>query len=122
MEDLKAPCLSWMSTSSVISSPRRVAGRPEAANAPTTAGSRLRLLNCAGEIFTARVASVGQPAAAAQACRSTHSPIGTIRPVSSAIGMKLPGWRDHPAFRMMPADQRLAAGDHWPVLTSMIGW
>ena len=67
-------------------------------------------MNCAGEIFTARLTSVGQPAAAAQACRSTHSPIGTIRPVSSAIGMKSAG-EINAALGMMPADKRLAAGD-----------
>ena len=39
---------------------------------------------------------------------STQRPIGTIRPVSSASGMKLSGL-DQPARRVLPAKQRLDA-------------
>ena len=54
--------------------------------------------------------SSGQVAASAQAVRSTHSPIGTISPVSSAIGMKSSG-AIMPRVGMAPAQQRLEAGD-----------
>ena len=49
-------------------------------------------------------------AAAAQACRSAHSPIGTISPVSSASGMNSAGRHDA-ALGMVPAQQRLEAAD-----------
>ena len=52
----------------------------------------------------------GQLAAAAQACRSAHSPIGTISPVSSASGMNSRR-RDEAALGMVPAQQRLQAAD-----------
>ena len=44
-----------------------------------------------------------------QASRSTQRPIGTIRPVSSASGMKVSG-PSMPALGVMPAQQRLDAG------------
>ena len=53
--------------------------------------TRLRLLNWTAERLTATLTWSGQLAASAQACRSTHSPIGTIRPVSSATGMNSAG-------------------------------
>ena len=40
----------------------------------------------------------------------THSPISPMIPVSSAIGMKLSG-RRMPVARVVPAQQRLGAGD-----------
>jgi hypothetical protein len=43
-------------------------------------------VNCAAETFTASLRSSGQPAASRQARRRTHSPNGTIRPISSASG------------------------------------
>ena len=43
-----------------------------------------------------------------QASRSTQRPIGTIRPVSSAVGMNSAG-EHHAARRMLPAEQRLEA-------------
>jgi len=41
--------------------------------------------------LTATRALPGQPAAARHASRSTHSPMGTISPVSSATGMNSVG-------------------------------
>ena len=48
----------------------------------------------------------GQRFAARQASRRTQSPIGWIRPDSSAIGMKTPG-ETTPCFGCVPAEQRL---------------
>ena len=45
-----------------------------------------------------------------QASRSTHSPSGTISPISSAIGMNSAGGT-MPRFGMAPAQQRLEAAD-----------
>ena len=74
-------------------------GRPTA--------TRLRLLNCTADRLTA-TRSVARPgrSRAGRPARSTHSPIGTIRPISSASGMNCAG-RDHAALRMPPAQQRL---------------
>ena len=73
--------------------------------------TRLRLLNCAGERLTATI-SIARPGRrqSAQAWRSTHSPIGTIRPISSASGMNSLGGHEA-TLRMAPAQQRLEAGD-----------
>ena len=62
-----------------------------------------------------RAAGVGNcamPASSAwrQACSSTQRPIGTIRPLSSAIGDE-PAGRDQAARRVIPAHQRLDADD-----------
>ena len=62
--------------------------------------------NCTGETLTATRTCSGQPAACAQASRTTQAPIGTMSPVSSAIGMKSAG-EILPARRMVPAQQRL---------------
>src|SRR5471030_3562300 len=56
----KAPSLSCTSTISVISNSSRAAGSPDAASALTTVGTKFRLLNWAGERFTAMVTCVGQ--------------------------------------------------------------
>ena len=112
--------LSCNSTDSVISSSSRCAGRPDAANAATTDDTRFGFLNCAGDRLTATLTSCDHPAASRHACRSTHSPIGTIRPVSSASGMKFDR-RDHSAQRMVPAHQRLESNDS-VAGESRIGW
>ena len=52
----------------------------------------------------------GQDAASRQAVRNIHSPSCTMMPLSSASGMKVAGG-DHAEARMMPAHQRLEAGD-----------
>src|SRR6185312_15830612 len=72
--------------------------------------ARLRFLNCAGDRFTATRTSLDQPAASLQAFRSTHSPSGTMRPVSSASGRNLVK-RDHAVGRMVPAHQGLETYD-----------
>ena len=56
-----------------------------------TAGTNSVLLNCAGEMLAETLQRDGHFAASVQAIISTHSPIGTIRPVSSASGMNSPG-------------------------------
>ena len=66
--------------------------------------------NWIGDRLTAICSGCGQDAASRQASRSTHSPIGRMRPLSSAIGMNVAG-RDHAAGRVMPAHQRLEADD-----------
>ena len=48
-------------------------------------------MNCAGDRLTAICSGAAQEAASRQASRNIHSPISTIRPLSSAIGMKSPG-------------------------------
>ena len=60
------------------------------------------------DVHRDRHVGAGQVMASRQACRMTHSPIGTIRPISSASGMKSSG-RHQPALGMLPADQGLAA-------------
>ena len=54
--------------------------------------------------------SSGQPAAALQASRSTHSPMLEMSPVSSATGMNSAG-EIVPLLGMIPAQQRLEAAD-----------
>ena len=48
-------------------------------------------MNCTGDRLTATFMRRGQFAASRQASRSTHSPIGTISPISSASGMNSAG-------------------------------
>ena len=67
-------------------------------------------MNCAGDRLTAICSGAAQEAASRQASRRIHSPISTIRPLSSASGMKSPGGHEA-AHRMQPARQRLEA-DH----------
>ena len=64
--------------------------------------------NCAGEKFTATVPESSQVAASWQALRSTQSPSGRIRPVSSATARKSRGDR-MPSPGPLPAHQRLVA-------------
>ena len=94
----------------MISSSSRHAGKPAAASAPITTGTSLALSIWIGDRLTATLVLFGQVAASAQAWRSTHSPIATIRPISSATGMNSAG-EIMPRCGMVPADQRLAAWD-----------
>ena len=71
-------------------------------------GTTLPRWNCTDDTLIATRRSRGQLAASAIASRSTHSPIGTIRPVSSATGMKSAG-EIMPSLGMVPAQQRLEA-------------
>ena len=91
---------------SVISSSSRRPAGPKRERIDDAAP--VRLLNCAGDRLTAMHTLRPAPLRA-QACRNTHSPSGTIRPVSSAIGMN--SGRNHAALGMMPADEGLATGD-----------
>ena len=75
----------------MISSSSRAGASPAAASAPTTAATSSRPRNWAADRFTATRTPPGQPAASAQARRSTHPPSGTISPVSSASGTNSPG-------------------------------
>ena len=65
--------------------------------------------------------SSGQVAASAQAVRSTHSPSWMISPVSSAIGMNSAG-EIRPRIGMVPAQQRLEAGEPVVARRSTSGW
>ena len=99
---------------SVSSSSRYSASSPLSRSAPTTRLTRFFSLNCRAETLTL-TAIGGRPASCQalfcrQASRSTQSPIGTIRPVSSAIGMNLLGG-DQAERRVIPADQRLDRED-----------
>ena len=67
-------------------------------------------MNCAGDRLTAICSGFGHDAASRQASRRIHSPISTIRPLSSASGMNSPGEHEA-AHRMHPARQRLEADD-----------
>ena len=55
-----------------------------------------------------------------QASRSTHPPMGTIRPVSSAVGMKSTG----DTIPRSTCGQRISASKPMmsPVASSTIGW
>ena len=75
----------------MISSCNLCGGIPDSRNAVVTMLTRLRLLSCAGERLTATLMCSGQLTASSQAALRTHSPSGTINPVSSAIGMKSAG-------------------------------
>ena len=86
------------------------AGRPVQRRASRTAVTRLADVNCTAETLTATLSPSGQRVASSQARRSTHSPSGTIRPSSSAIGMNSAG-ETKPRVRMVPAQQRLEAAD-----------
>ncbi len=75
----------------MISSSSRPGAKPDADKAEMTDATRLRFLNCVGDRFTATLTSRDQLAASVQAFRSTQSPIWTIKPVSSAMGMNSAG-------------------------------
>ena len=50
-----------------------------------------RLRNWKGERFTATKGAPGRQATCREASRKTHSPIGSMMPISSAIGMNSEG-------------------------------
>ena len=86
----------------------RAAGRSCAARAVTAEGRSLRS-SWRPDTLTATPTpgcSACHAAASAVARCSIHSPIGTIRPVSSATSMNSSGWH-HAVVRAEPADQRL---------------
>jgi hypothetical protein len=76
---------------SVISTSSRSGARPVVASARRIVSCSAPRWNWTGETLTAIRIWSGQRAACAQASRITQAPIGTIRPVSSAIGMKSTG-------------------------------
>jgi hypothetical protein len=71
----------------VISSSSRDADRPDWPSADTTESASIGLRNCAADRLTATDSLAGQATASMHAFRSTHSPSGTISPISSATGM-----------------------------------
>ena len=99
---------------SVISSSSALAGSPERARTLSTTSARSVRMNWMPEMFTATFTGVlpsrCHPRASRHASSSTHSPMGTMRPLSSAMGMKRAGeiW---PALRTVPAQERLGR-DH----------
>ena len=102
-------------TVSVISSTSDAAGNRVASSASRTSLDdrlRLKLLDREVDADRERLRSVGTGAADStpclQASRSTHWPIGRIRPVSSASGMNCAGAMS-PRVGMVPAQQCLDA-------------
>ncbi len=87
--------------------PRAAAGPASREDADRCSTRRL-FLNCTGERLTATRTSLGQTAAALQASRSTHSPIGDDEPGFLGDRNEL-GGRDRAALGMVPAQQRLEA-------------
>ena len=109
VQDRQHRSLSCSSTVSVISSSSRCAGQSRRRSAAGDGAASSGLLNWTGDRLTAT--RIRGPAAASRhASRSTHWPIGTIRPVSSASRQELPG-QQHAALRMVPAQQRLEGAD-----------
>ncbi len=87
---------SAISAVSVISRHSADGSSPESASASEMSSSSPTEPSCRGERFTAisrprPAVVVRQRAAAAHASRTTHAPIGTIRPLCSAIGMNFAG-------------------------------
>ncbi len=64
---------------------------PDLASALVTTAGSAGLANWIGETLTATRMSFGQVAASMQAVRSTHSPIDSISPQSSATGTNSAG-------------------------------
>ena len=109
--------VSVISTVSVISSVSDAGGEPGLGERVAHVGDDVgvlelldRQVHAHRERRLAPAAASASGAAWRQASRSTQRPIGTIRPISSASGMKLSG-REHAALGVMPAQQRLDAGD-----------
>ena len=100
--------------------PARAPGR-SGASALTTLATRPSASNWTADRLTASLTCSGHFAASAQAVRSTQSPIGRIRPASSAIGMKTTA-RISPRLGCVPAQQRLEADDLAESSASTIGW
>ena len=75
----------------MISSSRRPAAIPDCASALVTSEGKAGLANWIGDTLTATRTEPGQRAASRHAVRSTHSPIASISPHSSATGMKSAG-------------------------------
>ena len=71
------------------------AGSPDSASAARTVSTTAPWRNWRADRLTATwmrpSPAAAQPAASRQALRSAHSPIGTIRPLSSASGMNCAG-------------------------------
>ena len=82
---------SLRNTPSVISSSSRAAEMPAEAIALVTMAGSAGFANWIGDTLTATRTFSGHIAASAQAVRSTHSPIASISPHSSATGMKSAG-------------------------------
>ena len=115
---------SSISRDSVSSSSRREGSRPESASAWVTLFNRSPRRNCTAERLTAMVSS-GNPAccqrtAWAQASRSTHSPMGTMSPLSSAVAMKRPGGSSSSGLRCQRT--KASTPTTWPLARSICGW
>src|SRR6202795_4230331 len=79
------------STDSVSSISSRSGGKPEFFNADWITSNKSACLNWTDDRLTANLMPAGHDVAASQARLSTHSPSGTISPVSSASGMNWSG-------------------------------
>ena len=110
---------------SVISISRNSGLHWVSANTDSTCLTRSLLLNCAAETLTANRligndASFCQCAMVAQASRNTHSPIGIIKPVCSAIGMNWSGTSSQCVGCCQR--NRTSALTNSPLLISSCGW
>ena len=103
-----------MTTLSVISSCKQLGSSPDVRTALLDVSQQIRVLELArGQVDADRQLRRQGTASChsriwRQASSSTHLPIGTIRPVSSASGMKSSGW-DQALLGVLPAHQRLQA-------------
>ena len=86
-----AASISAINKLSVISTSIFSAATSNSIRQPNIVGTKFLCLNWRGEIFTAILIGLPKFISNTFACfiavRMTHSPIGTIRPVSSAIGI-----------------------------------
>ena len=89
-----APAGSAITALSVISRQSRCGGSPLLSRASWTWRSKSASTSCRGETLTDTTSSPApafHSAAWRQASRTTHAPMGTIRPLTSASGMKTSG-------------------------------
>ncbi len=115
---------SFMSTLSVISISSAAGSSPVSSRIRATSAGKPDWANCCTDTFTATrgtgTPSSRQVLAWAQAVRSTHSPMGTIRLVSSATGMNSAGDTDPNSALVQRS--RASTPEMAPLVTSIWGW
>src|ERR1017187_5498870 len=99
---------------SVSSSSRYSGARPVSRSTLSISLLKFSWRNCTADTFTA-TGTAGSPSSChfrvcEQAVLSTHSPMGMIRPLFSAIRMNLSGWHEA-QLRVLPAEERLQPDD-----------
>ena len=115
---------SFMSTLSVISISSAAGSSPVSSRMRPTSAGNPDWANCCTDTFTATRGTTtpwsSQALVWAQAVRSTHSPMGTIRLVSSATGMNSAG--DTDPNSLLVQRSRASAPAMAPLVTSTWGW